>query len=226
MAGFGDWGGFGANGGAGGSGSGSPSWASLPKITIVSQSAVAHASSAVTNSVTTPSGLVNGDCLFEFGAAVEKPTSAISCPSGFTLLETGGQLSDGTNQPQVAICSHLVVGGEASSYAYTWSGSSFANGWMVDIRGLTECTATDAVYAGGNTSSNTVLAAGTVGAFGPGEINLYASAGNGNYGLSPYAFAQNDSATAAAFGFATGSMGASGFAGSNMYYAIAGVLMH
>lgn len=212
----------------GGGGGGSVTWATLPTITIVSIGANSHVTGATANPVTLPGSFAANDCLFLLGMAVQKPTSAISCPSGFTSLETSGQVSDGTYQPQTVVCSKVATGSESGTQSLTWTGSGAnSNGMMIDVRGLTECTSPDAIYNPFNSSSTTMLAGGpALSPFGPNTLNIIAAASNTNFGLSPVAEVVNNSADAGAFGWALGVPGASILAGSNAYFAIAGALLH
>ena len=210
---------IGPNGGGGSSGT------VANTATIIAQSAIGHGSSETSQAITTPTGIAVGDCLFMCAQATQKPTSVITCPSGFTLIETGGQVSDGTYQPQTALCSRVVTGAEATTYTYTWSGSAFGNGAEIDVRGLTQCTNPDAIYTAGNTGSTGMLSGGVSGLFGP-ETNIYCAGSEVNFAISPAALIVGNSATAMAFGLSIGSAASSVFSAGNAFFAISGALLH
>ena len=124
-------------------------------------------------SVNTVTGTSVGDLLVMCAGATVKPTTVISCPSGWTSLITGGQLSDGTNQSQTVICSRVVTGGESGSYSPTWTGTTASAGALeIALRGLVQSTSVDATYAAGNTSNAQVLVGLPASPVGLNELNI------------------------------------------------------
>jgi hypothetical protein len=204
----------------------------LPQVSIAGVPTVAvPTGSETTQSINTVSGISANQCLFLCGGAVIKPTTIISCPSGWTSLITGGNLTDGTNQSQAVLCSRVVTGTESGSYAVTWTGTATGAASEIAVNGLAQCTSVDGTFKLGNTSAavNPIIGAPVSGSYSASEFTVLCAQGQGTSGSTtnplPIVLAGPNSAMlGAGYGVARPLIESSGTV--TQIFGGAGVMMH
>ena len=134
---------------------------------------------AASLAVALPSGLVTNNWLVGCFGAWSKPTSVISCPSGFTSAVTGGQLTDGSTQTQAVLCVRQITGGESGTQTATASGSIAGSAAVLaQVTGPSNFTSPDATLSAGNATGGQWLLASPSGSFPVPDVNFSCMASN------------------------------------------------
>lgn len=131
--------------------------AGLPNIRIIGTSTRANGAAETSQSITTVTGVSNGDCLLMCVGAATKPTTTINTLAGWTQVSTGGQLADGVQNTQAALFARVVDGTENASYSPSWTGSANGAAAEIAIRGLAQCTSPTTTYNNSSTSAGFII---------------------------------------------------------------------
>lgn len=180
-------------------------------------------------------GVVAGDCLLACFAASTKPSTGITCPSGWTSIAAASQQSDGVAQTAANLCARVATGTESASYSATWTTNAFGGATEIDVRGLTQCTTVDNTYTTANTSSAKYVSVvnASSGTQALNEVNILCagtSSGSDLYQMQPVAAFNGGASgvTRVLLGLQGGMLGGSiaDESGTAQIFALAGVYTH